>query len=57
MPKVGSIRNESGLNVRSIPVKKAVITFEVDDRAERVYVLCVTYAGASWTQRVKGRRS
>ncbi|MBW9089170.1 type II toxin-antitoxin system RelE/ParE family toxin [Rhizobium wenxiniae] len=56
-PKIGSIRNELGPNLRAVPAsEKAVVCFTVDDDTRTVMILCISYAGSDWEQMVKERR-
>lgn len=55
-PKKGSIRSELGSAVRAIPAgRRAVVVFEVDDSAESVFVLAITYGGADWISKFEDR--
>ncbi len=55
-PHIGSIRNEIAPGLRAIPVgRRAVIAFTVDDDAKEVLIQCVTYSGADWATRSRGR--
>lgn len=55
-PHVGSLRHEIHPNLRAIPTAgKGVISFVVDDDANAVLIVSVTYAGADWVHRAKKR--
>lgn len=55
-PHIGSIRDEIAPGLRAIPAgRKAVIAFVVDDEAAEVLIFAVTYGGANWVSRSKGR--
>lgn len=55
-PHKGSIRDEIAPGLRAIPAgRKAVIAFVVDDEAAEVLISAVTYGGANWVSRSKGR--
>ena len=55
-PHRGSIRDEIAPGLRAIPAgRRAVIAFAVDDNAKEVLIHCVTYSGADWASRSRGR--
>ena len=55
-PHRGSIRDEIAPGLRAVPAaRRAVIAFTVDDDAKEVHVHCVTYSGADWVSRSRGR--
>ena len=55
-PYKGSIRDEIAPGLRAISAaRKAVIAFTVDDDAKEVLIHCVTYSGADWMSRSRGR--
>ncbi len=57
LPHAGSLRNDILPNLRAIPVaRKGVITFFVDDEAQSVFVVSVTYAEADCLSRLLDRR-
>lgn len=52
----GSLRDDIAPGLRAIPAgRKAVIAFTVDDAASEVFIHAVTYAGADWIGRRRGR--
>ena len=56
MPHRGSVRDEIAPGLRAIPAgRRAVIAFTVDDYAKEVHIHCVTYSGADWVSRSRGR--
>ena len=56
MPHKGSIRDEIAPGLRAIPAgSRAVIAFTVDDDTREVLIHCVTYSGADWVSRSRGR--
>lgn len=56
-PHVGSIRNEVFEGLRAIPAgQKGVVCFTIDEEDKTVFIICVTYAGADWSERVGQRR-
>ena len=55
-PHKGSIRDEIAPGLRAIPAaRRAVIAITVDDDAKEVLIHCVTYSGADWATRSRGR--
>ena len=55
-PHKGSIRDEIAPGLRAIPAaRRAVIAFTVDDDAKEILIHCVTYSGADWATRSRGR--
>nr|WP_217351934.1 type II toxin-antitoxin system RelE/ParE family toxin [Ruegeria sp. HKCCD8929] len=57
LPHRGTRRDHILPGLRAIPAaRRAVIAFTVDDRAQEVHVMTITYGGADWVARV-GRRS
>lgn len=55
-PHIGTVRHDIHPGLRALPAgEKGVICFTVDDRAETVHIICVTYAGADWQARARGR--
>jgi plasmid stabilization system protein ParE len=56
MPHKGSIRNEIAPRLRAIPAAgRGVVVFVVDDKARRVQVKAVGYAGSDWVSRARRR--
>ena len=56
VPHKGSICSEIAPGLRAIPAgRKAVIAFAVDDAAEEVFILAVSYGGADWVDRTRAR--
>ncbi len=52
LPHKGSRRGHMLPGLRAIPAaRRAVIAFTVDDNAQEVHVLTITYAGADWITR------
>ncbi len=57
LPHRGTKRDHILPGLRAIPAaRRAVIVFTVDDDAQEVHVLAITYGGADWISRT-GRRS
>lgn len=55
-PHKGSVRDEIAPGLRAIPAgRKAVIAFTADDAASEVFIHAVTYSGADWVGRRRGR--
>ena len=55
-PHRGSIRDEIAPGLRAVPAaRRAVIAFTVDDDAKEIHIHCVTYSGADWVSRSRGR--
>ena len=55
-PHKGSLRDEIAPGLRAIPAgRKAVIAFVVDDDQREVLIYAVTYGGADWAMRSRGR--
>ena len=55
-PHKGSLRDEIAAGLRAIPAgRKAVIAFVVDDDQREVLIYAVTYGGADWVMRSRGR--
>jgi plasmid stabilization system protein ParE len=55
-PHIGSIRSDLYPGLRAIPAsEKAVVCFTVDDEAQSVFVLCISYGRADWQARVRER--
>jgi len=55
-PYTGSVRNDIAPGLRAIPAgRKAVIAFTVDNNSREVFIHAVTYAGADWMARRRGR--
>jgi toxin ParE1/3/4 len=55
-PHVGSLRHEIYPDLRAIPTaRKGVIAFVVDDEAQVVFIVSITYAGADWITRSQNR--
>ena len=55
-PHKGSIRDEIASGLRAIPAaRRAMIAFTVDDDAKEVHIHSVTYSGADWVSRSRGR--
>ena len=55
-PHRGSIRDEIAPGLRAVPAgKSAVIAFTVDDGAREVLIHCISYSGADWMSRSRGR--
>ncbi|MCM2477640.1 type II toxin-antitoxin system RelE/ParE family toxin [Rhizobium sp. CG5] len=55
-PHIGTVRHDIHPGLRALPAgEKGVICFTVDDRTETVHIVCVTYAGADWQARARGR--
>lgn len=55
-PHKGSLRDEIAPGLRAIPAgRKAVIAFVVDDDQRDVLIYAVTYGGADWAMRSRGR--
>lgn len=56
-PHIGTVRTDIGPALRAIPAsEKAVVCFTVDDKTKVIRIVCISYAGADWTSRVKERR-
>lgn len=57
LPHIGTQRDHILPGLRAIPAaRRAVIAFTVDDDAQEVHVLAITYGGADWITRA-GHRS
>lgn len=55
-PHIGTIRSDIHPGLRAIPASdKAVICFTVDEPTKTIYVICVSYGGADWQQKVRER--
>lgn len=55
-PHIGTIRGDLYPGLRAIPAsEKATVCFTVNDEAQSVFVLCVSYGGADWQSRVRER--
>ncbi|MDM9626587.1 type II toxin-antitoxin system RelE/ParE family toxin [Rhizobium sp. S152] len=55
-PNIGSIRSDLYPSLRAVPAsEKAVVCFTVNDEAQSVFILCVSYGGANWQERVRER--
>lgn len=55
-PKIGTVRDELYPGLRAIPAsEKAVLCFTVNDKTETIHIICISYAGADWMSRVRGR--
>lgn len=55
-PHVGSLRHDIYPSLRAIPTaRKGVISFVVDDQAETVFIVSITYAGADWIKKLPRR--
>jgi len=53
-PNIGSVRSDLYPGLRAVPAsEKAVVCFTVNDEAQSVFVLCVSYGGANWQERVR----
>ena len=56
LPHCGTRRDHILPGLRAIPAaRRAVIAFTVDDDAQEVYVLAITYGGADWISRARSR--
>lgn len=55
-PHKGSLRDEIARGLRAIPAgRKAVVAFLVDDNAGEVLIYAISYGGADWIERTRGR--
>jgi toxin ParE1/3/4 len=55
-PHIGTVRSDLYPGLRAIPAsEKAVVCFTVDDEAQFVFLLCVSYGKADWQARVRER--
>lgn len=58
LPHRGTKRDHILPGLRAIPAaRRAVIAFTVDDIAQEVYVMAITYGGADWIGRSSLRQS
>lgn len=58
LPHIGTRRDHILPGLRAIPAaRRAVIAFIVDDAAQEVHILAITYGGADWISRAGARRS
>ncbi|MDM9647614.1 type II toxin-antitoxin system RelE/ParE family toxin [Rhizobium sp. S163] len=56
-PRIGTIRSDLYPGLRAIPAsEKATVCFTVNDEAQSVFVLCISYGGADWQARVRDRQ-
>ncbi|MCG7521808.1 type II toxin-antitoxin system RelE/ParE family toxin [Ruegeria sp. Ofav3-42] len=57
LPHIGTRRDHVLPGLRAIPAaRRAVIAFTIDEDAQEIHVLTITYAGADWITRLETRR-